>query len=288
MDAPRLGIGIISAGKVGTVLGAALAASGHRITGIHAVSQDSKDRADALLPGVEILDPAEILRRSELVLFAVPDDVLGELVAGLAAAGHFTSGQLIAHTAGRYGTGILQPALDTGAFGLAIHPAMTFTGMSMDLQRLTDCVFAVTADEIMLPVAQALVVEMRGEPVVIAEQDRVSYHAALAHAANHLNTITAQSADMLRRIGVEEPSNTLRALMYASLDNALRSGAGALTGPVSRGDVGTAQAHLSALESDPAETNDSYRSLSRATALRAAARGLISQPTLEELLRVLE
>lgn len=288
MDAPRLGIGIISAGKVGTVLGAALAASGHRITGIHAVSQDSRDRADALLPGVEILDPAEILRRSELVLFAVPDDVLGELVAGLAAAGHFTTGQLIAHTAGRYGTGILQPALDAGAFGLAIHPAMTFTGMSMDLQRLTDCVFAVTADEIMLPVAQALVVEMRGEPVVIAEHDRVSYHAALAHAANHLNTITAQSADMLRRIGVDEPSNTLRALMYASLDNALRSGAGALTGPVSRGDVGTVQAHLAALDADPAETNDSYRSLSRATALRAAARGLISQPTLEELLRVLE
>ncbi len=288
MDAPRLGIGIISAGKVGTVLGAALAASGHRITGIHAVSQDSRDRADALLPGVQILDPAEILRRSELVLFAVPDDVLGELVAGLAAAGHFINGQLIAHTAGRYGTGILQPAIDAGSFGLAIHPAMTFTGMSMDLQRLTDCVFAVTADEVMLPVAQALVVEMRGEPVVIAEADRVSYHAALAHAANHLNTITAQSADILRRIGVEEPSNTLRALMNASLDNALRSGAGALTGPVARGDIGTVRAHLGALEADPQETNESYRSLSRATALRAASRGLISPATLEELLRVLE
>ncbi|MFJ2621773.1 Rossmann-like and DUF2520 domain-containing protein [Glutamicibacter sp. NPDC087344] len=288
MDAPRLGIGIISAGKVGTVLGAALAASGHRITGIHAVSQDSRDRADALLPGVQILDPAEILRRSELVLFAVPDDVLGELVAGLAAAGHFINGQLIAHTAGRYGTGILQPAIDAGAFGLAIHPAMTFTGMSMDLQRLTDCVFAVTADEVMLPVAQALVVEMRGEPVVIAEADRVSYHAALAHAANHLNTITAQSADILRRIGVEEPSNTLRALMNASLDNALRSGAGALTGPVARGDIGTVRAHLGALEADPPETNESYRSLSRATALRAASQGLISPATLEELLRVLE
>ncbi|MGH3652742.1 Rossmann-like and DUF2520 domain-containing protein [Glutamicibacter sp.] len=288
MDAPRLGIGIISAGKVGTVLGAALAASGHRITGIHAVSEDSRDRADALLPGVELLDPAEILRRSELVLFAVPDDVLGELVAGLAAGGHIAPGQLIAHTAGRYGTSILQPAMDAGAFGLAIHPAMTFTGMSMDLQRLTDCVFAVTANEIILPVAQALVVEMRGEPVVIAEQDRASYHAALAHAANHLNTITAQSADILRRIGVEEPSNTLRALMYASLDNALRSGAGALTGPVARGDSGTVTAHLQALADDPAETNNSYRSLSRATALRAAERGLISQGTLEELLRVLE
>ena len=288
MNAPRLGIGIISAGKVGTVLGAALAASGHRITGVHAVSEASHERAAALLPGVPVLELAEILRRSELVLFAVPDDVLGELVAGLAAAGHFTTGQLVAHTAGRYGTSIMAPAVAAGALALAIHPAMTFTGTAMDLDRLTDCVFAVTADEPLLTVAQALVVEMRGEPVIVAEADRISYHAALAHAANHLNTITAQSSDVLRRIGITEPANTLRALMNASLDNALRSGAGSLTGPVARGDVGTVTGHLQALEADPEETRSSYRALSRATAVRAASRGLISQSTLEELLAVLE
>ena len=288
MHAPRLGIGIISAGRVGSVLGAALAAAGHHITGVHAVSEASRERAGALLPDAQVLPPDEILRRSELVLFAVPDDVLGELVAGLAAAGHFVAGQLVAHTAGRYGTRILEPVRAAGAFPLAIHPAMTFTGMSLDLERLTDCAFAVTADEPMLPVAQALVVEMRGEPVTIAEADRTSYHAALAHGANHLNTITAQSMDLLRRIGVQEPGNTLRALMNASLDNALRSGAGLLTGPVARGDVGTVQAHVESLADDPQETADSYRTLSRATAIRARAQGLISEATLRELLGILE
>lgn len=288
MDAPRLGIGVISAGKVGAVLGAALAAAGHRITGVHAVSQASRDRAEVMLPGAENLAPDEILRRSELVLFAVPDDILGELVAGLAAAGHFVAGQLVVHTAGRYGTGILEPVRQAGAFPLAIHPAMTFTGMSLDLERLTDCAFAVTADELMLPVAQALVVEMRGEPVIIREADRTSYHAALAHGANHLNTITAQSMDLLQRIGVANPGATLRALMSASLDNALRSGASLLTGPVARGDAGTLRAHLEALEDDPQETADSYRTLSRATALRARRQGLISQGTLDELLNILE
>lgn len=288
MDAPRLGIGIISAGKVGAVLGAALAAAGHRITGVHAVSENSRERAEILLPQAEILNADEILRRSELVLFAVPDDVLGELVSGLAAAGHFVAGQLVVHTAGRYGTRILEPVRQAGAFPLAIHPAMTFTGMSLDLERLTDCVFAVTADEPMLPVAQALVVEMRGEPVTIAEADRTSYHAALAHGANHLNTITAQAMDLLLRIGVSNPGATLRALMSASLDNALRSGASLLTGPVARGDVGTLRAHLQSLEDDPQETAESYRVLSRATALRARRQGLISQQTLEELLSILE
>lgn len=288
MNAPRLGVGIISAGKVGAVLGAALAAAGHRITAVHAVSEASQDRAEALLPGVENLPPDEILRRSELVLFAVPDDVLGELVAGLAAGGHFVAGQLVAHTAGRYGTGVLEPARRQGAFPLAIHPAMTFTGLSLDLERLTDCAFAVTADELMLPVAQALVVEMRGEPVTIAEADRVSYHVALAHGANHLNTITAQSMDLLRRIGVQDPGAALSVLMNASLDNALRSGASLLTGPVARGDAGTLRAHLESLADDPSETADSYRVLSRATALRARSQGLISQATLDELLDILE
>lgn len=84
----RLGVGVVSAGRVGAVLGSALRAAGHTITGVHAVSEASRDRAEMLLPGVPVLEIPEILRRSEMVVFAVPDDALGELVAGLAAAGH--------------------------------------------------------------------------------------------------------------------------------------------------------------------------------------------------------
>lgn len=82
----RLGVGIIGAGKVGAVLGAALRAAEHAVVGVHAVSESSRDRADALLPGVPVLDIPEIVRRSELVLLAVPDDALAPLVQGLADA----------------------------------------------------------------------------------------------------------------------------------------------------------------------------------------------------------
>ena len=46
----RLGIGIISAGRVGAVLGAALRACEHTIVGVHAVSEASRERAAQLLP----------------------------------------------------------------------------------------------------------------------------------------------------------------------------------------------------------------------------------------------
>ncbi|RAX46247.1 oxidoreductase [Arthrobacter sp. AQ5-05] len=285
----RLGVGVIGAGKVGAVLGAALRAAEHQIVGVHAVSDASVERAEMLLPGVPVLQIPEILRRAELVILAVPDDALADLVSGLAAAGHWQAGQLVLHTAGRYGTEVLAPATAVGAIGLAVHPAMTFTGMSMDLDRLADCVFGVSASNMVLPIAQALVVEMGGEPVVIAEEDRVKYHAALSHASNHLVTVAGQSAGILAGIGVEQPERMLSALMRASLENALASGEGALTGPVARGDVHTIAAHRAAL-SDPAITEDTregYLAMSRATALRAHARGMISSQTLEGILAAL-
>ena len=78
----RLGVGIISAGRVGAVLGCALRAVEHQVVGVHAVSEDSRERAEMLLPGVPVLEVEEIVERAELVLLAVPDDALEPLVRG--------------------------------------------------------------------------------------------------------------------------------------------------------------------------------------------------------------
>ncbi|HEY4613848.1 MAG TPA: DUF2520 domain-containing protein, partial [Citricoccus sp.] len=184
---------------------------------------------------------------------------------------------------------VLDPVRAAGAIPLAIHPAMSFTGLSLDIARLADCLFGVTADPIVLPVAQALVVEMGGEPAVIAEADRGTYHAALAHASNHLVTLTAQSAQLLASIGVEQTDRMLAPLMHASLENALANGDGALTGPVARGDVGTVRRHLEVLEAEgvPADVGQAYRAMARATAVRALMRGALSEAAVGELLDVL-
>ena len=288
----RLGVGVIGAGKVGAVLGAALRNAGHAVTGVHAVSEASRTRAEALLPDVPILEIPEILRRSELVLLAVPDDVLSDLVSGLATAGHLQAGHLLVHTSGRYGTSVLDPARASGAIPLAIHPAMTFTGLSLDLARLKDCMFGVSADGIVLPVAQALVVEMGGEPVVIAEADRGTYHVALAHASNHLVTLTAQSRQLLESIGVDQPDRMLSPLMHAALENSLANGDSALTGPVARGDVGTVRRHLDVLsqlvqEGLPDDVRLAYQQMARVTTLRAVQRGALKESVGNELLEVL-
>lgn len=296
----RLGVGVIGAGKVGAVLGAALRAAQHALVGVSAVSEASRERAELLLPGVPILEIPDIVERSELVLLAVPDDALGPLVEGLAKLGAWQPGQLVAHTSGRHGVGILAPVRAAGAIPLAIHPAMTFTGMSLDLARLTDCCFGVTADPAMLPIAQALVVEMGAEPVVVAEGDRAAYHAALAHGSNHLVTLASQAAEILGRIGVPDPAAVLGPLLRASLDNALSAGESALTGPVARGDVGTVAAHIGALNELAADAEgaavgagaadilEAYRAMAHATAVRAERRGRLTAQVRREIEQALE
>jgi predicted short-subunit dehydrogenase-like oxidoreductase (DUF2520 family) len=218
----RLGIGIVGAGMVGPVLGAALAGAGHAIVGISAISESSRERADAMLPGAPILEIPVLVERSELVILAVPASELASLVAGLAATGAWQPGQLVMHTAAEYGTGVLAPATASGAIPLAIHPAISFTGTSMDLSQLSGAYFAVTAPGPVQPIGQALVVEMGGEPVIVAEADRAAYAEAIATATSFSAAIVDQATAMLSLIGIEAPGLMLAPLVKSSVDNALR------------------------------------------------------------------
>jgi len=272
----RLTVGLLGAGRVGAVLGAALVRAGHSVTAASGVSRASRRRAERLLPGVPLLPPDEVVGAAELVLLGVPDDRLGGLVEGLAASEAWRPGQLVAHVSGAHGLAVLAPAAAAGALPLALHPSMTFTDRPEDVDRVVGVCFGVTAPEGLRPVAEALVVEMGGEPVWIADSARPLYHAALAIGANHLVALVAEAADLLRLAGVAEPGRVLGPLLGAALDNALRSGDAALTGPVARGDAGTVARHLDTLEERAPAAVTAYTAMARRAAERARAAGLLS------------
>ncbi|MCU1506718.1 MAG: hypothetical protein QOG18_374 [Microbacteriaceae bacterium] len=217
----RLGVGIVGAGLVGPIIGAALAGAGHAIIGISAISEGSRERAEAILPGVPILEVPEILERSELVILAVPAAELEALVTGLAATGAWQAGQLVLHTAAEFGVGVLAPAMAAGAIPLAIHPIMSFTGSTIDLARMAESYFAVTAPAPVLPIGQALAVEMGGEPIVVAEADRAAYAEAISTATSFSTAIVDQATGLLASIGVEAPGSVLGPLVRSAVDNAL-------------------------------------------------------------------
>lgn len=219
--AGRLGIGLIGAGRVGPALVAALAGAGHAVVGVNAISAESRERIDAMLPGVPLLEAAAVVERSELVLLAVPDEQLPGLVAGLAATSAWQPGQLVVHTSAVHGLEVLQPALAQGVIPLAIHPTLDFTGTSLDLARFDGAYMAVSAPAPVLPIAQALVVEMGAEPLVLDEADRARYAEAVATARSFSAAIVDQATALLAEIGVAAPGRVLGPLVRSTVDNAL-------------------------------------------------------------------
>jgi predicted short-subunit dehydrogenase-like oxidoreductase (DUF2520 family) len=283
----RLKVGVISAGRVGTALGAALERADHVVVACSAISAASRRLAQRRLPDTAVLAVPDVADRAELLLLTVPDAELLGLVNGLAATGAVRRGTIVAHTSGANGVALLAPLTAQGCIPLAIHPAMTFTGADEDVSRLSETCFGITAaDEIGYAIAQALVLEIGGEPFRVDEDARTLYHAALAHGSNHVVTLIADALTALRAalsgqglLGQEAVGDApgglaeriIGPLARAALENTLSRGQAALTGPVARGDAAAVAAHLAALDEVDPELAQAYCADSLRTAQRAKA-----------------
>src|SRR6201993_850754 len=243
----RLKVGIISAGRVGTALGVALERVDHVVVACSAVSRASRQRAERWLPDTPVSPVPDVAGSAELLLLAVPDTELAALVSGLAATSVVRPGTIVAHTSGANGVGVLAPLSEQDCIPLAIHPAMTFTGSDEDISRLPDTCFGITAvDDVGYAIGQSLVLEMGGGPFCVREDARVLYHAALAHAGNHIVTVVADALEALRAalrgselLGQQtvddQPGGLAERIVgplaRAALENTLRRGPGGLPRP---------------------------------------------------------
>lgn len=226
MDPTRLGVGVIGAGRVGPVIAAALAGAGHHVVGMSKPSDGDLDRITSVVPGIVFLDVPDLIERSELVVLALPDSEIAELVEGVARVGGWQSGQIVAHTSIRQGIEVLAPAGEAGVIPITLHPLMEFTGTSIDLVRMREAWCVVSAPAVATPIAEALAVEMGMEPLVIADSVREHVASAIALATSFSSTTIGEAAERLRAAGITNPGAVMSALVRSSVDNALRDVAG--------------------------------------------------------------
>ena len=145
-----------------------------------------------MLPVPDVADSAELL------LLTVPDAELPGLINGLAATGAVRRGTIVAHPAAQ-GRGRAGPADRTGLRAAGHPPGDDVHRRRRGHHRLAETCFSITAaDEIGYAIAQALVLEIGGEPFRVREDARTLYHAALAHGSNHVVTVVADALDALR------------------------------------------------------------------------------------------
>ncbi len=268
-------VGLIGPGRAGTVLAAAMRTVGRPVggwTGRDRVSPAAQDRVRRLLPEVPRLSLARLVATSDRVLIAVPDAAIAGVVSQLV--------EIVAtvpdpptfywHLSGLTGVAALDRLRAPGIALAALHPAMTFSGRATDLDRLDGLHWACTCAPADSARAHAVVEELGGRPLDVAEEDRATYHAALSHASNFLAVLQRQAVDLLAAAGIADGPALLGPLVRSALDDALGS-TPAWTGPVSRADAGTIAAHLDVM-ADP-DTRSAYVALTRATLHRMLADG---------------
>lgn len=192
----------------------------------------------------------------DLVLVCVPDSA----VASVAAAITPSPTAVVAHVAGSLGLDVLASHPRVAS----VHPLVALPDADLGVERLTaGAWFAVAGD----PIAADVVAALGGRAIEVDDLDRPAYHAAAVIASNHLVALLGQVERVAESVGV--PLEAYLSLVRATLDNvAARGPAGALTGPVARGDWATVGRHLAAL--DPSE-RDAYSAMATAAA-RVAGR----------------
>jgi predicted short-subunit dehydrogenase-like oxidoreductase (DUF2520 family) len=222
MKQGRLNVGVLGTEPEGIAMAQALAASGHMVVAVSAAPMELDDALEVLLPQAKKLSDEKILEVADLVLLAVPASEISSIMSALSDS--WRAGQLVVHLAAQFDHEILSEAFAKGAIPLAIHPAMRFTGTSLDLNRMKESFFAVSAPAVALPIAQALVIEMGAEPIVIDSKARASYAEAIEVASNFSAMIVNQAIGLLEQAGVENPALVIAPVIESAVDQALSKG----------------------------------------------------------------
>jgi predicted short-subunit dehydrogenase-like oxidoreductase (DUF2520 family) len=218
----RLNVGVLGTEASGIAMAQALATAGHMVVAFSQAPMALDDALEVLLPQAKKLSDAQILEVADLVLLAIPAAEISATVAGLSES--WRAGQLVVHLAAEFDHEVLSEAFAKGAIPLAIHPAMRFTGTSLDLNRMKESFFAVSAPVVALPIAQALVIEMGAEPIVIDSKARASYAEAIEVASNFSAMIVNQAIGLLEQAGVENPALVIAPVIESAVDQALSKG----------------------------------------------------------------
>jgi predicted short-subunit dehydrogenase-like oxidoreductase (DUF2520 family) len=184
----------------------------------------------------------------DLVVLAVPDGAIRAVASDVKPV----ASTVVSHLSGSLGLHVLAPHERRGA----LHPLVPLPTPDVGAERLRGAWYAVAGDPFMGRVVEAL----DGRSFVVPDEHRSAYHAAACIAANHLVALMGQVERVAASVDV--PFGAYLDLARAALEDVARLGpAGALTGPVARGDHATVRRHLRVL---PAPERKAYRAMTDA------------------------
>lgn len=280
-------IGIVGAGAVGTALGVALSRAGWPIHAVASRDPGRRDRFRGLVDVTRVFaDPEPILDEVELIILAVPDDT----VAPLAASLRMYSGQAMIHTSGALGAEVLEPAMAAGTQIGAFHPLVAFADTERAVAALHGATVAIEGDDDLASLLADMAEAIGAVPVRLTAGSKAAYHAAAVLAAGGFVALLDAIAELGRVAGLDEAGSLAiyGPLIEGTLGNARALGIrAALTGPMTRGDVGTLAAHLETLRVHAPDVLDLYVAAGLREVALAESRGALAPEDATKMREVL-
>jgi len=275
--------GFIGAGTTGTALAVRLSQKGCPVVAVFSRTPSSSERLARLVSNCRICRSSqELADAAELVFITTPDDVIAQVCREV----HWREGQSVVHCSGAHSVDILEPASKLGAHVGSFHPLQTFADFHQAIDNLPGSTFALEGEEPLLSTLKELASLLDGNWVVLKPGDKVLYHAAAVFACNYMVTLVKLAADLWLDFGVsiKEATRALLPLLKGTINNIDTIGLpDCLTGPIARGDIGTIQRHLTALEAKAPSLLATYRQLGLQTIPIALAKGRINERKAEEM-----
>jgi len=281
-------LGFIGAGTVGTALAIRLSERGYRVVAVASRSQTSAEKLAQAITGCHAVDNNQaVADAADLVFITTPDDAIATVVSTV----NWHPNQSIVHCSGADSVDTLEPARKQGASVGAIHPLQTFASVEQAINNIACSTFALEAQEPLLSTLKEIATTLDGTWIELTAGDKVLYHAAAVIACNYLVTLVKLATDLWQTFDVppERATQALLPLLLGTIANIERVGIPkCLTGPIARGDTGTIEKHIDAMQKAAPALLPTYLDLGRQTIPIALAKGRIDQHQAEELQKLLK
>ncbi|MBI4303110.1 MAG: DUF2520 domain-containing protein [Chloroflexi bacterium] len=280
-------LGFIGAGTVGTALAVRLSEKGYRVVAVSSRSQTSAEKLAQAIKGCKAFtDNQAVADAADLIFITTPDAAIPRVASEV----KWHPGQSVVHCSGADSTDTLEPARKLGAQVGAFHPLQTFASVKQAIDNIPGSTFAIEAEESLLTTLKEMATVLDGHSIELKAGDKVVYHAAAVMACNYLVTLVKLATDLWQTFGVspEEATQALLPLLKGTIHNLETVGIPkCLTGPIARGDTGTVEKHLKALQRAAPGVLSTYRELALQTIPIALAKGKIDQQQAQELKKIL-
>lgn len=284
-------IAFIGAGRLARTLAAAFHQAGWSVA---AVASRSMESSRALAAGAgdcrAYAELQEAADAADLVFITVPDDSLEPVATGLA----WRPGQSVVHCSGATEVSVLAPAHAQGALIGGFHPLQLFAEPALALPRIRGSSVAIEAPPELESKLRELAESVGYRSITIPAGCRGLYHAATNYSGSFLLSLLREACDLWNGFGVsdEDALAAMLPLARGTLDAAESRGlAGALAGPISRGDAAVVRRHVADLAKTGKRAEDAvafYRTIARRQLALAKERGHLSDKEIARLAAAIE